>query len=499
MGISQGQKELFSYQIDLDQRVRSDHPLRQIAAVVDFTFVRQEVAECYGRNGNVSIDPAVILKMLFLLFYEDIKSERELMKTLPERLDYLWFLGYGLDETIPDHSVLSKARSRWGVEVFESLFLRVVERCVQAGLVDGKKLHVDGSLVDANASNNSVVKSSPELIRALKQAYQATEEKLEVKVYYEVKNECLMSKTDPDAAIVRKGTLEPRVRYKNHRVVDDAHGVITAIETTSGAVAENVKLFDLVDQHEKNTGAQAETVVADKQYGTAENYRIGQERGLKTHMSDLLAPQLEKGRREGIFSEEDFIYDSKTDTYRCPAGKTLTRRKHKTNRSAWEYSASCSTCRSCALREKCTRSKTARTLKRHEGHELIQRGREQAGSAAAFRDRQRRKWIMEGSFADAANHHGFKRARWRRLWRQQIQDYLIAAIQNVRILLGHLPSHLATTQSRSPHASHLLSLFKIVKHGDRRFRCVVPSHSFIRNGSFGTLAPTFGDGLIGAW
>src|SRR4029077_6034263 len=63
--------------------------------------------------------------------------------------------------------------------------------------------------------------------------------------------------------------------------------------------------------------------------------------------------------------------------------------------------------------------------------------RAQAHSCAAERDRRRRKYLMEGSFADATNNHHFKRARWRRLWRQQIQDYLIAAIQNVRILLKH--------------------------------------------------------------
>jgi hypothetical protein len=64
--------------------------------------------------------------------------------------------------------------------------------------------------------------------------------------------------------------------------------------------------------------------------------------------------------------------------------------------------------------------------------------RAQAHSAAAKRDRQRRQYLVEGSFADAANNHGFKQARWRRLWRQQTQDYLIAAIQNIRILLARV-------------------------------------------------------------
>lgn len=471
MGISQVQKDLFSYQIDLDKRVRADHPLRQIESAVDFSFVRSEVADSYGRNGNVSVDPAVIMKMLFLLFYDDVASERELMRIIPERLDYMWFLGYGLDDDIPDHSVLSKARARWGVEVFESLFLRAVQSCVSAGLVDGKKLHVDGSLVNANASNNSVVKGSPEWIAALKEAYNATEQKLDGTAYYEAKNEKMMSTTDPDAAIVRKGSLGSRPRYKQHRVVDNALGVITAVETTSGAVAENAKLMDMVAQHERNTGCEAQTVVADKQYGTAENYRVCQERGLNTHMGDMLESQLEKGRREGIFTEADFVYDAAADCYRCPAGEVLTRRKHKIARSAWEYAACSSICQACHLRAQCTRSKTARTVKRHEGHELIQQGREQAHSKAAYRDRRRRKWLMEGSFADAANNHGFKRARWRRLWRQQIQDYLIAAIQNVRILLRHLPYKPAMAQTGSVWSENVpvCTLFALVVAGIRRF------------------------------
>ena len=64
----------------------------------------------------------------------------------------------------------------------------------------------------------------------------------------------------------------------------------------------------------------------------------------------------------------------------------------------------------------------------------IDRARAQARSPAARRDRRRRMHLMEGSFADAAENHGLKRSRWRRLWRQRIQDTLIAAVQNVRIL-----------------------------------------------------------------
>src|SRR5437016_11899816 len=214
MGEQKSEPELFNYAVNLEKRVRVNHPLRQVKAAIDFSFVREEVAHCYGRNGNESVAPEVILKMMFLLFFDDIKSERELMEMIGERLDYLWFLDYGLDEKIPDHSVLSKARACWGKEVFESLFVRTVSQCVEAGLVDGSKLHVDASLVDADAAKESVIKGTPELITALKRAYRATESKLEessTPQSYKSVNDRMMSQSDPDAAACAKATAN-RVR-----------------------------------------------------------------------------------------------------------------------------------------------------------------------------------------------------------------------------------------------------------------------------------------------
>jgi transposase len=441
MGEQKSEGELFSYAVNLEKRVRPDHPLRRVAALIDFKFVREEVAQSYGSKGNVSVDPEVIMKMMFLLFFDDVASERELMKIIAERLDYLWFLGYGLDDEIPDHSVLSKARARWGKEVFEGVFIRTIEQCVAAGLVDGKKLHVDSSLVEANASKESVIKGTPELIAALKRAYQATESKLGEGVTtpesYQAVNERMMSQSDPDAAMVRRGGNDSRPRYQNHRAIDDAKGVVTAVETTPGSVTENRKLLDLIDQHQRNTGSKVETVVGDHKYGTQDNLVACQERGIRTHLGDATKGQ---EHHRGIFPESAFVYDPHSDTYRCPAGELLKPRRVHPVRHAMEYKARARVCGMCLLRSQCTRAKLGRTLHRHEKQVTLDLARAQSHSRAARRDRRRRQQLMEQSFADATNNHHFKRARWRRLWRQQIQDYLIAAIQNVRILLAHQKS-----------------------------------------------------------
>jgi transposase len=438
MGIHQPEPELFSYQVNLEKRIRADHPLRRVLQAVDFTFVREEVARSYGYNGHESVDPVILLKLMFLLFWDNVASERELMAMIPERLDYLWFLGYGLDDAVPNHSVLSKARRRWGREIFQRLFARTVEQCVAAGLVSGDKLHVDASLIAAHASKKSVVQSSPELIAAYAAAYQAQEKKLNdpaQRPCFQALNDRVISTTDPDAGLVRRGGQGSYPAYHHHRAVDDAQGVITAVETTSGSIAENKKLLSLMDQHQQNTGCPVRTVVADHKYGTAENFVACHQQGVVTHLGDAKA---KRGKVDGVFAEERFVYQPASDTYVCPAGQVLRRRRYIRRQRVWEYVAQKAACAGCALRGQCTRSRSARTVTRPEQAEVLEVCRAQAHSAAAKRDRQRRQYLAEGSFADAANNHGFKRARWRRLWRQQIQDYLIAAIQNIRILLSRV-------------------------------------------------------------
>jgi transposase len=129
MGHQEGfQPKLFYHQINLKQRVSKNHLLRKIQEQIDFDFIYQEVKDFYGDNGNISIPPPVILKMKLLLILFDVRSERELMETIPMRLDWLWFLGYDLDSEVADHSVLSKARARWGVEAFRNIFERIVRQ-----------------------------------------------------------------------------------------------------------------------------------------------------------------------------------------------------------------------------------------------------------------------------------------------------------------------------------------------------------------------------------
>src|SRR3990172_4297578 len=378
------QRKLFYMGINLDKRIRKDHPLRKIRELIDFDFIYKEVEDKYGYNGNESVPPPIILKLKLLLVLYNVRSERELMDTLAERLDWLWFLDFDLGTETPNHSVLSKARKRWGEEAFRGFYERVVWQCVESGLVDGSKIFVDSSLIEADASNNSVV-DTKSLKRYLKESYKELEKRLEEEREDEEGdnddegggvNSRYISTTDPDAAIVRTGG-KAKLRYQTHRAVDGAYEVITATEVTPGDVNEAQKMLWLIDTHQLNTETNVETVVADSKYGTISNYLS--------------------------------CYDSETDTYTCPSGKRLRRKSLHMSRQSMDYAASSGDCGVCDLRPQCTQNKAGRTVKRHLRQEGLDYMRALAGTAVSKNDIKTRQHLMERSFA-RAKRYGYDRA-----------------------------------------------------------------------------------------
>jgi transposase len=468
------QAQLFYTGFNLEARVRADHPLRAVAAQVDFDFAYGAVADKYGDNGNVSVPPPVILKLMLLLTLYNVRSERELMATLPERLDWLWFVGYDLDSPIPDHSVLSKARKRWGVELFKGFFERIVWACVQAGLVDGSKIFVDSSLVDANASNSSIL-DRYSLKAQLSQRYPELERRLgelgEVELAQRgAVNQRHISLTDPEATIV--GIGRPRLCYQTHRAVDARAEVITATEVTRGEVNEAHRLMALWQAHAHNTERAAATVVADSKYGTMENFLACHDHGIAAHMPDLKQAAIQRAKTQAIFPDSLFVYDPQNDTYRCPAGQTLKRKFVHRPRNSVHYGASKKICAACALFAQCTRRKEGRLIERHMRQDALDAMRAASRSPQARRNIRMRQHLMERSFA-RAKRFAFDRARWRGRWRVSIQEYLTAAIQNVEVLIRY---------GRNPRRSMVAILNELEKHP--RHCPIRLRHQFLRHHDF---------------
>ncbi len=423
---NQLEPKLFYHGVSLDRRIPQNHPLRKIEQHINFDFIRSQVAGLYGTRGQQSVDPAVILKLMFLLFYENIKSERALMQQLPLRLDWLWFCGYDLDDNTPNHSVLSKARRRWGLDVFTQFFENILLQCIKAGLVDGETIHIDSSMIDANASKDSL-KAQVRLVGS--ELY----EELEENTASEKKLPKRVSTTDSDARLGKKYG-KTTLGYKDHRAVDDKHGIITATVTTPANVNDEKALTEVIDTHQGNTRTTVKTAVADKAYGVGENYKYLHEQGI----TPCISHQRTSSRCDPAFNHDKFNYDEANNCYICPAGEKLQQHQLKQHENRVVYKVDRETCQQCQHFEKCvTGKKSGRQIERNMNKAYIDWADNCLSSYERKRLMTRRKHKAEGSFADATNH-GFKRSRFRGMKKVRLQNLMIAATQNLRKLMRRI-------------------------------------------------------------
>src|SRR6187401_1979819 len=126
--------------VSLETLIPRDHFYRHLETKLDLSFVRDWTRELYAERGRPSIDPVVFFKLQLVMFFEGIRSERKLIETARLNLAHRWYLGYALDEALPEHSSLTRIRQRLGIDVFQRFFEKIVDLCQEAGLVWGREL-----------------------------------------------------------------------------------------------------------------------------------------------------------------------------------------------------------------------------------------------------------------------------------------------------------------------------------------------------------------------
>jgi transposase len=156
MGTKERRFDPLPREISLEDLVPEDSFYRRLESRLDLAFVRDLVRPFYAGGGRPSVDPVVFFKLQLVLFFEGLRSERELMRVAADRLSVRWYLGYDLHEPLPDHSNLTRTRERFGLGVFRRFFEEIVKECAEAGLVRGEELFFDATKVDANASLDSI-------------------------------------------------------------------------------------------------------------------------------------------------------------------------------------------------------------------------------------------------------------------------------------------------------------------------------------------------------
>jgi len=388
----------------LESLIPRDHHLRRLDRVLDLSFVHGAVRDRYCQdNGRPSIDPEVVLRLFLVQALEGITHIRELMRQVQVNLAYRWFIGYRMDEKLPDHSTLSRALDRFGDDVFNELFERSVAQCKRSGLIEGRVLHVDATTIRADIDKNRVNKPDS---------------------------------SDPDARFGHFPNKKLEPGYKQHTVADGKARVVLSVSVTPANRAEGDEALAVIDEATNRLDKPPDVVCADAAYSSGKNAASFEDRDIRL-VSPPLKPRTYTGDR--YYTVEEFDYDEENDQFTCPGGKVLKYVSTEKQRRRKNYRAHRSDCRTCPLKSQCTQSER-RHIKVTKYHASLVRLRADSKTDSFKKLYRSRAPVIEGVFGEAKEWHGLRRS-WRRgLRKMRQQCLLVAAVLNLKRLMGVLGS-----------------------------------------------------------
>jgi transposase len=438
----------------LENLVPEDNFYRQVEKCIDLSFVRDLVHHLYADFGRPSIDPIVFFKLQLIAFFEGIRSERLLMETVSLNLAHRWFIGYDLDESVPDHSSLSRIRDRYGLEIFHQFFEKIVELCVEARLVWGEELYFDSTKVDANAAISSMInrteyeadrhleelwgndaKAAPsESLQGLVEKYNGERFTGSHKPSYNRVTDEKISRIDPDAAPMRsQGGGSAVLGYRDHYIVDGGKArIILSALVAPASIMDNTPLLDLVDWTCSRWQLEPKIAAGDAKYGTVPNIVGLEERGIKAYL-----PIPDLSNRSEYYSSDLFQYDAEQDQYICPKQHELPLWSRRKSEETFVYRADVEVCNACPVKGECTGSKSGRHIFRSFYQEFIDKVKAYHQTETYQKAMRKRSVWVEPLFGEAKEFHRLRRFRLRGLHKVNIEGMLIAAGQNLKRLLNH--------------------------------------------------------------
>lgn len=396
--------------------------LRQIGKNIDFTGFREKAAPHFSDTGRPSIDPVAMLKMMFLGYLFDIRSDRMIVEEVIDRDSFREFVGYGCDDSIPTHANFTRWRQRLGPEVFKDFLVDILSQCKASGMRLGNCRLFDSTRVKARASTTSSAKVEiePEV---------QPQEYLDAFDWQEGDphgRKLVVNTNDPEAKLIRHGNEPSRFVHKVHMGVDSKTGLVTNVMASHKA--DHQAMIEFLRTEEG-----IDCIGADKGYCATECFRELEAMGIKAFIP-VLDHSNDKGDKYHLC---DFVYQTGDDTFICPAGKTLRMICTQPAKKRKTYAIKQSDCAQCRLKDRCT-SGNRRTLTVSSERQLIESMKSCARLPRYARVMSRRKAVMEGTFAHAKVWCGMSRARGVGRDAMEIQAALVAVVINVKKLLAHL-------------------------------------------------------------
>src|SRR6201987_5953550 len=433
------QKQLF-YSFCLDAAVPDDHAVRAIAAVLDLSWVRGELAPHYSHLGRPSIDPLLMIRMLLVGYAFAIRSERALCREVQVNLAYRWFCGLSIEDKIPDHSAFSRVRHERFREsdMFRRVFERVIEACIAAGLVGGEGFAVDASLIVADANKQRSIPGTEwkktclaETASRATREYLATLDDAAFGAASDVTPK-FVSPSDPAAQWTGAMRGPAFFAYADNYLVDVKSGIIMDVEASRAIRQAEVGAAKImIERTEQRFDIKPTRLAADTAYGSGATLNwLVKDKNTAPHI-----PVIDKSNREdATFSREHFTFDHERDVYTCPAGKLLkTTGKLVNDGGTLLYRARVLDCRQCPLKDRCCPNMPLRRIPRSIYQEARDVARTLAKTEAFEQSRHDRKRV-EMLFAHLKRIFRLGRLRLRGPRGAQFEFTLAAIAQNLRRL-----------------------------------------------------------------
>lgn len=412
--------------ISIEDLVPQDHLLRKIEKIIDWSFIYELVEDKYSLdNGRPGINPVTLIKIPFIQYLYGIRSMRQTIKEIEVNVAYRWFLGLDLMDSVPHFTTFGKNYTRRfkDTDIFEQIFTRILNECIQHKFVDTKEVFVDATHVKACANNK---RSQIELVRQealfyeeqLKKEINEDREAHEKKPLREKDNDTngddddhkeggsskdrkeeKRSTTDPDSGWFHKGEHKEVFAYSIETACDK-HGWILGYTVNRGSLHDSRTFKGLYDKLDKCT---VEKIIADAGYKTPAIAKLLIDDGITP-----IFPYKRPMTKDGFFKKQEYVYDAYYDCYICPNHKVL--KYSTTNRNGYREYKSCPTnCKACPYRGKCTESRNCvKVVSRHlweDYLEICEDIRHTCGNKALY---NKRKETIERLFGTAKEFHGFR-------------------------------------------------------------------------------------------
>lgn len=374
------QSEMILY--TMDDLVPEESLYRKIDKYIDFTFIYDEVKDLYcTTNGRNSIDPVVLFKLVFIQTLDGLKSMRKTCEKIKVDAEYRWFLGIPFGESTPHYSTFSQnyIRRFAGTEVFENIFVKIVEQAIKYNLVKGETFFTDSTHKKANANKN---KYHGEIIKEVKKRRKWLEEEInkerqnqgkkEFKYEDEIKEKQIkVSKTDKESGYYHRDNKEKGFMYLDHRTVDSKCNIIVDCYITKGNVHDAVPYINRLEYIKRKFGFKIKEVGIDSGYETLDIKKY-------LHDNDIygVIAYRRYAKTETTINKNRFRYIKESDCYICPETGVILEYTGRIDKNGYKYYSSKENCEGCPQKKGCCNKKEYRTITRHICEELNEEMRE---------------------------------------------------------------------------------------------------------------------------